>query len=261
MIKFRKIRYNLMEQNKTGKYFKYAIGEVVLVVIGILIALSINNWNEDRKDRIAETQLLNQLKKTFSTKLIEINEKINLRNNMILSGYKLLKIIDKNDFENQDSIVFALNRSIIGPTFNEDSKMAFFLSKLDFIENDSLVNLLIEWPNTVAELVEGEQDWYKYSVNDYIPFLTRNFQARNIYNTSQEDLDMLRIILLKNIMPSGAISGNSIRKYDYDKLFTSNEFENHLAYMIYMNEFNNLQSEALKISINKILNQINLSIN
>ena len=48
MIKFfRKIRYDLMEKNKTGKYFKYAIGEIVLVVIGILIALQINNWNED----------------------------------------------------------------------------------------------------------------------------------------------------------------------------------------------------------------------
>ena len=42
---FRKIRYNLIEQNKTGKYLKYAIGEIVLVAIGILIALSINNWN------------------------------------------------------------------------------------------------------------------------------------------------------------------------------------------------------------------------
>ena len=52
MIKFfRKIRYNLMEQNKTGKYFKYAIGEIILVVIGILIALSINNWNEAKKAR------------------------------------------------------------------------------------------------------------------------------------------------------------------------------------------------------------------
>ena len=42
---FRKIRYDLMEKNKTGKYLKYAIGEIVLVVIGILIALQINNWN------------------------------------------------------------------------------------------------------------------------------------------------------------------------------------------------------------------------
>ncbi|NNL82603.1 MAG: hypothetical protein HKP28_04380 [Winogradskyella sp.] len=44
-----------MEQNKTGKYFKYAIGEIILVVIGILIALQINNWNEQRKEKQQET--------------------------------------------------------------------------------------------------------------------------------------------------------------------------------------------------------------
>jgi len=48
---FRKIRQNLLSEGKTGKYFKYAIGEILLVVIGILIALSINNWNESRKNR------------------------------------------------------------------------------------------------------------------------------------------------------------------------------------------------------------------
>ena len=68
MIKFfRKIRYDLMEKNKTGKYLKYAIGEIVLVVIGILIALSINNWNEKRKDnKISEEYLVgitNDIKK------------------------------------------------------------------------------------------------------------------------------------------------------------------------------------------------------
>ena len=53
MIKFfRKIRQNLLSEGKTGKYFKYAIGEIVLVVIGILIALQINNWNEGRKQEI-----------------------------------------------------------------------------------------------------------------------------------------------------------------------------------------------------------------
>ena len=50
-----------MEKNKTGKYLKYAIGEIVLVVIGILIALSINNWNEKRKDRIIENQILDEM--------------------------------------------------------------------------------------------------------------------------------------------------------------------------------------------------------
>ena len=50
MIKFfRKIRQNLLSEGKTGKYFKYAIGEIILVVIGILIALAINNWYEQNK--------------------------------------------------------------------------------------------------------------------------------------------------------------------------------------------------------------------
>jgi hypothetical protein len=63
MIKFfRKIRQNLLLENKTGKYFKYAVGEIVLVVIGILIALSINNWNENRKNETRRKLLLNNLK-------------------------------------------------------------------------------------------------------------------------------------------------------------------------------------------------------
>ena len=50
MLKFfRSIRRQLLNENKTGKYFRYAIGEILLVVIGILIALQINNWNEGRK--------------------------------------------------------------------------------------------------------------------------------------------------------------------------------------------------------------------
>ena len=62
MIKFfRRIRYDLMNQNKTTKYFKYAIGEIILVVIGILIALQINNWNEGRKNKKMLGQYTNNL--------------------------------------------------------------------------------------------------------------------------------------------------------------------------------------------------------
>lgn len=64
MIKlFRKIRQNLLMENKTSKYFKYAIGEIILVVIGILIALQINNWNENQKSV--------KLEKTYYCKIAE----------------------------------------------------------------------------------------------------------------------------------------------------------------------------------------------
>lgn len=62
MIKFfRKIRKNLLTENKMSKYFFYAIGEIVLVVIGILIALQINNWNADQKTATEEISILNNL--------------------------------------------------------------------------------------------------------------------------------------------------------------------------------------------------------
>ena len=59
MIKFfRQIRKSYLLENKTSKYFKYAIGEIILVVIGILIALQINNWNENRKNTIVEKEFI-----------------------------------------------------------------------------------------------------------------------------------------------------------------------------------------------------------
>jgi hypothetical protein len=75
MIKFfRKIRYDLMEKNKTGKYFKYAIGEIVLVVIGILIALQINNLNESKNLSKREVLLLINLKNEISQDIIGLKQ-------------------------------------------------------------------------------------------------------------------------------------------------------------------------------------------
>ena len=62
MIKFfKKIRQNILSEGKTGKYFKYAIGEIVLVVIGIVIALQLNNWNESRKNEDEFKAVLQQI--------------------------------------------------------------------------------------------------------------------------------------------------------------------------------------------------------
>jgi hypothetical protein len=78
MIKFfRKIRQNLLMENKTGKYFKYAIGEIVLVVIGILIALQINNWNENRKEKTFENQVYKQIYNDLISDSLRYSDVIN----------------------------------------------------------------------------------------------------------------------------------------------------------------------------------------
>jgi hypothetical protein len=69
-----------MEKNKTGKYFKYAIGEIILVVIGILIALQINNWNQNRIDRINFDEQINLVLEE-----LVINHKAIENNNLLVA--------------------------------------------------------------------------------------------------------------------------------------------------------------------------------
>lgn len=95
MIKFfRKIRYDLLEKNKTGKYLKYAIGEILLVVIGILIALSINNWNEWRKDRVKEKEVLVNLVENFQLNMEALESDIESLQQYNVSSRIVLNILD-----------------------------------------------------------------------------------------------------------------------------------------------------------------------
>lgn len=94
MIKFfRKIRQNLLAEGKTGKYFKYAIGEIVLVVIGILIALSINNWNQRKNN---EEKITSILKEIQSDILIDLKT-----SNMIFDYQIFTDSISKNVLNNK----------------------------------------------------------------------------------------------------------------------------------------------------------------
>ncbi len=68
-----------METGKTGKYLKYAIGEIILVVIGILIALQINNWNEEKKGKAELNQYLSSLKENIKNDIIVLDSLVKRR--------------------------------------------------------------------------------------------------------------------------------------------------------------------------------------
>ncbi|WP_235898262.1 DUF6090 family protein [Winogradskyella ouciana] len=109
MIKFfRKIRYNLMSENKTGKYLKYAIGEIILVVIGILIALQINNWNEDRKVKKLETQIYKELKSDLVQTKNDIEKVISEHKKILKSTQQLIfDISNKKSYSDSIYRLFA----------------------------------------------------------------------------------------------------------------------------------------------------------
>ena len=86
-----------MEKNKTGKYFKYAIGEIILVVIGILIALQINNWNEKQKLIKNEKELITSLKKEIINAITELNENLKQNEEYLETTEKLIQRLKGKD--------------------------------------------------------------------------------------------------------------------------------------------------------------------
>ncbi|WP_445385784.1 DUF6090 family protein [Robiginitalea sp. IMCC44478] len=97
MIKFfRKIRENLISENQFNKYLLYAIGEIILVVIGILIALQINNWNEQKRERRIEQEYLISLKSEFNTNLEKVNISIAKAKDILNGVNGLIALFDKD---------------------------------------------------------------------------------------------------------------------------------------------------------------------
>ncbi len=106
---FRRIRRKLANDNKPAKYFRYAIGEIILVVIGILIALQINNWNEERKETIAQNEAIAKLKLDLENdikKLISLDSLYNSWNNQ--AEYILNEVLDTSEQIN------SLNEYMVG---------------------------------------------------------------------------------------------------------------------------------------------------
>ena len=125
MIKFfRKIRRNLLIGNKTGKYLKYAFGEVVLVMIGILLALQVNNWNEIRKENSKEHEILSYAIENLKSDSLSLVKLIYNTNRIIQVHADLIEFsqgkIQESDITDLDAIRKSEPNQIISKKNNPD---------------------------------------------------------------------------------------------------------------------------------------------
>ena len=181
---FRRIRKKLADDNQVIKYSRYAVGEIVLVMVGILLALQVNNWNEYRKDRIQEQEVLEQLKKEYESNLEQLDSKITMRKTIIASSRKLLKYIDDPGSVNSDSILYNLARGGMRPTYDPIKNDLVSSNKLSLIQNNKLRILLSQWESNYHQVNEEEWFWRDYVVNTRIPFLAENNLSRKLYFTT-----------------------------------------------------------------------------
>lgn len=229
MIKFfRKIRYELMHQNKTekpasrtGTYFKYAIGEILLVMIGILLALQVNNWNENRKQLLKEQELFYNLKIDFESRLNELKE-LNKARETGNSAIKLLNqyIANKKSRPSTQTLDTLMSSLENGYLFNEQFKMldvVFSTGLINDIKNKQLKRLLLNWPQQVEEMLEEQRLHSDIQLNYLKPIQYKYVSLRNVL----ESFDFRNYNLEKGT-PTAIES-------DYDALFADPVFENIIA--------------------------------
>ncbi len=147
MIKFfRRIRQNLLSDNKFSKYLLYAIGEIVLVVIGILIALQINNNNELNKQRTKEVQFLKNLKSDLIFEESELERYIDIRESIVNSAQIALEHFKGKPVENVQMFNFHTFNVGIWQEFQRNNNTFLELlnsGNLTIISNDSIKNGLL----------------------------------------------------------------------------------------------------------------------
>ncbi len=163
---FRKIRYRLAEDNQFFKYSRYAIGEIVLVVIGILIALQINNWNTQLQLNTQEQVNLKILKSEFTFNKIELQR--NIEKAMRLKGRAdslliLFKVPQSNiNLENLKFLTLGLSAYSTYDPSNGALNNLISSGQLNLIKNDSLRIILSKWFGEVQDVKEDEVRIMKY---------------------------------------------------------------------------------------------------
>ena len=193
---FRKMRNALILESRFGRYFFYAVGEIVLVVIGILIALSINNWNQEQEAHKFENELLTELRQTIINDYSSIERILKGNQTSKFSGQSIL-----SHFEHKLPYHDSLNQHFWKANWWWQLNLrhtAFENAKsygLHFIKSDSLRSLLTRVYENDAEFMEdkdGRLALYQYNVIE--PYIINLFESTSLHSEMIPlDYDMLRI--------------------------------------------------------------------
>ncbi len=232
---FRSIRQRVLSENRFTKYLLYAVGEIVLVVIGILIALSINTWNEGRKDKNKEQVILSSLRVNLEENL----KLLDLANTATLNAYNAslrlheLTTPEVGDMDPErieglmsvmlDYFAFDANSGAINEIINS--------GQLNIIGNDQLKNQISSWSGLVEDTQRDVDIANQFAFGTLVVYLTRQGSIGNL----PIGREMAQRIGLEQ-KPESSFA------VDYRDLMRSPQFENlvgwHSSNLIYiLNEY------------------------
>ena len=213
--------------SRFGRFLLYAIGEVLLVMVGILLALQVDNWNEERKEREIEKGILQDLQTEFGENLSDANRVLVGNRGMYRALSALQQDIQKKSYDTRrvDSLMYFVFDWFDYTPKPGASNNLINAGNLNLITNKRLRELLTLWPGVVDELDDDEQLAIRYSQQVIVPFLSEHYPMANL-----ERIDSgIALYLPDEGSDSQELYISDPEPYEVEELLTNPVFQNHLS--------------------------------
>ena len=240
----------MIKENNVSKYFLYAVGEIVLVVIGILIALQINSKKQEINNRKVEQSILNNLKEDFNKNQQEIEVLIFANTKYHRNLNRFIEILKTNPKDIKVKIDDTLSIvAIAAPTYIPTTStidVIISTGKIDLIKNEELKILISRFKREVADLSEDEKDVRILANIQICPLLGQNNDMIDVYqNTYAYTVDRFNKIKLSSfsmILNSNLLGSLIAQRFYYNKMIINE-----------LNSISEMQKEILQL-INSEIN-------
>ena len=249
---FRKIRKKMADDNKPLKYMRYAIGEIVLVVIGILIALAINNSNENRKLRNQEIKYLENLRTDIKLNIAELNLYLDTRTSSIESANKVIEYYEGKPLTDLNDLNFHATNVYIWQKFTlQDNTYQELVNSgnLTIISNDSIKNGLLNLQALYNKL-KNEEAHFRYDTELLL------------YEPAFGMIDMNDLIKSFTYQASKGQGGENVTlsRANYEAMLKDIKHKNGFVMAVYEFSIMNSQFNEMKDLCNSIIKLINKEI-
>ena len=219
-----------MSENKTGKYLKYAFGEIILVVIGILIALQINNWNEARKNNRKEALLIKNIVEDLSSDTVHINQALDeLEEQLSTVDSLIAKAIDPSKTLNYENMGLVRYSSDFRPKSQHNHAEA-----VSNLENETIREVLQNYFLKEDQVVDIFMEYEKIIHNEIRPYLRESgmHNLNSLYtrgNALQIQMMLHPIILdreLKTVRFQQLLYERRLKTESFNRLLSQLKMEN-----------------------------------
>ena len=235
--------------------------EILVLIIGIYGAFALESWNEERNESNQEQLILLQLQNEYQQNLQQLDQKIELRNFILMNCVKILDMINEPESASKDSLLSSLRYLMLTPTFDPISSDVIISGNIRLVSNPRLKQLLQHWSSEVIQVQEEERKWDKIASEQLLPVFHEYGLGRFIatsVNVNNADLQKVRELILIDSTNHKVVVRipKPTRELDMISLLENPHFDGLVTAGIQFNRVANSQSFILRDKIVEILSII-----